>query len=62
MFAEARGMVPVWHPIYRSHYTIESLCDAIAGPAKGQGFYGKPSRRFRDWPTRLPSGTLGSKP
>jgi hypothetical protein len=27
MFAEARGLVPNWHPIYREHYTIESLRD-----------------------------------
>jgi hypothetical protein len=25
LFAEARGLVPVWHPVYRSSYSIESL-------------------------------------
>ena len=25
LFAEARGLVPRWHPIYRDAYTIESL-------------------------------------
>jgi hypothetical protein len=25
LFAEARGLVPVWHPVYREAYTIESL-------------------------------------
>ncbi len=25
LFAEARGLVPTWHPIYRDSYTIESL-------------------------------------
>ncbi len=25
LFAEARGLVPVWHPIYREAYTIEAL-------------------------------------
>jgi len=25
LFAEARGLVPQWHPIYRASYTIESL-------------------------------------
>ena len=25
LFAEARGLVPQWHPIYRGSYTIESL-------------------------------------
>ena len=25
LFAEARGLVPAWHPVYRDSYTIESL-------------------------------------
>ena len=25
LFAEARGLVPVWHPLYRDSYTIEGL-------------------------------------
>ena len=25
LFAEARGLVPVWHPVYRRSYTIEAL-------------------------------------
>jgi hypothetical protein len=29
MFAESRGLVPVWHPTYRDSYTIEALRDAI---------------------------------
>ncbi len=29
LFAEARGLVPRWHPIYRDGYTIESLRDPI---------------------------------
>ena len=32
MFAEARGLVPTWHPIYRQSYTIESLRDRIELP------------------------------
>ena len=32
LFAEARGLVPRWHPIYRDAYTIESL----RGPAETQ--------------------------
>ncbi len=27
MFAESRGLVPNWHPLYRESYTIESLRD-----------------------------------
>jgi hypothetical protein len=29
LFAEARGLVPQWHPIYRESYTIESLRPAV---------------------------------
>ena len=29
MFAEARALVPNWHPIYRDSYTIESLVNSI---------------------------------
>jgi hypothetical protein len=28
LFAEARGLVPVWHPVYREGYAIESLAEA----------------------------------
>jgi hypothetical protein len=27
LFAEARNLVPLWHPVYRSSYSLESLCD-----------------------------------
>lgn len=27
LFAEARGLVPQWHPVYRKSYTIESLVE-----------------------------------
>ena len=27
LFAEARSLVPLWHPVYRESYTIASLCD-----------------------------------
>jgi hypothetical protein len=30
MFAESRGLVPIWHPTYREAYTIEALRDAIS--------------------------------
>ena len=29
LFAEARGLVPHWHPTYKHAYTIESLRDAV---------------------------------
>ena len=28
LFAEARGLVPVWHPVYRDSYSFEALCTA----------------------------------
>jgi hypothetical protein len=31
LFAEARGLVPVWHPIYRESYSLEALRDAAEG-------------------------------
>ena len=31
LFAEARGLVPVWHPIYRDRYTIESIVTTLIG-------------------------------
>ena len=37
LFAEARGLVPGWHPTYRRSYTIESLRPAVerGGPVRG---------------------------
>jgi len=29
LFAEARGLVPVWHPVYRDRYTIDSIVTAL---------------------------------
>ena len=37
LFAEARALVPLWHPIYRESYSLESLRDIAerAAPASG---------------------------
>ncbi|HEY7169292.1 MAG TPA: N-6 DNA methylase [Vicinamibacterales bacterium] len=36
LFAEARALVPVWHPVYRESYSVEQLRDAAAaGRAHG---------------------------
>ncbi len=32
LFAEARGLVPAWHPVYREAYTIEALYRRSAEP------------------------------
>src|SRR5205823_4380813 len=34
LFAEARGLVPVWHPVYRDSYSISAL-GTLAGRADG---------------------------
>ena len=39
MYAEARGLVPLWHPIYRESYSIESLREGIARGEPPLGFW-----------------------
>ncbi|MQA29738.1 MAG: N-6 DNA methylase [Luteitalea sp.] len=31
LFAEARALVPLWHPVYRESYSLEGLLDAATG-------------------------------
>jgi hypothetical protein len=36
LFAEARSLVPAWHPVYRSSYSIETLrAEALSGSPAG---------------------------
>ena len=37
LFAEARGLVPLWHPIYRDRYSLESIVTGLlqGRPCKG---------------------------
>src|SRR5207245_1340074 len=36
LFAEARSLVPLWHPVYRQSYSVESLvCEGQPQPAVG---------------------------
>ncbi|MBI4486368.1 MAG: N-6 DNA methylase, partial [Acidobacteria bacterium] len=37
LFAEARGLVPLWHPVYRESYSIEALRDAAAHASRADG-------------------------
>lgn len=37
LFAEARGLVPIWHPVYRERYTIESIVTTLLA---GRGYRG----------------------
>jgi hypothetical protein len=39
LFAEARGLVPKWHPIYRGSYTIEALRTPVEMQAKPRGLW-----------------------
>lgn len=39
LFAEARGLVPQWHPIYRDSYTIESLRPLAEGRGVPAGLW-----------------------
>ena len=37
LFAEARGLVPLWHPVYRDHYSLDAIVSTLlAGrPCRG---------------------------
>jgi hypothetical protein len=37
LFAEARSLVPLWHPVYRQSYSVETLLSSaeLSGPAPG---------------------------
>src|SRR3954470_7491121 len=39
LFAEARGLVPKWHPVYRESYTIESLREPAARLPRPPGLW-----------------------
>lgn len=37
LFAEARGLVPVWHAVYRDRYTIESIVSTLMAGRRHRG-------------------------
>ena len=39
LFAEARGLVPVWHPVYRDRYTIDSIVSTLLSGRKPRGVW-----------------------
>lgn len=39
LFAEARGLVPVWHPVYRESYSVEALRAAAERPGGDAGLW-----------------------
>jgi len=39
LFAEARALVPLWHPIYRDSYSLEGLRDAAEHAPRARGLW-----------------------
>ena len=39
LFAEARGLVPVWHPVYRDRYTIDGIVSALLSGRRCRGVW-----------------------
>lgn len=39
LFAEARSLVPIWHPVYRDAYTIDALCRQLVTPRGARGLW-----------------------
>jgi hypothetical protein len=39
LFAEARGLVPLWHPVYRESYSLESLRSTAECPLPAVGLW-----------------------
>src|SRR5213079_196269 len=39
LFAEARALVPMWHPVYRDGYSVESLRTAAETPRRDAGLW-----------------------
>jgi hypothetical protein len=39
LFAEARGLVPVWHPVYRDRYTIDSIVSTLLAGRRCRGVW-----------------------
>jgi N-6 DNA Methylase/Eco57I restriction-modification methylase len=39
LFAEARALVPLWHPVYRHSYSLEALVDRAERPGRAPGLW-----------------------
>ena len=39
LFAEARGLVPIWHPVYRDRYTIDSIVGTLLAGRRYRGVW-----------------------
>ena len=58
MFAESRGLVPNWHPIYRESYTIESLRERVERPGTSAGLWEALQAIARLAHSGMPAGSL----
>ena len=47
LFAEARGLVPLWHSVYRESYSVESLRSAAENPETAAGLWEQSDARGR---------------
>jgi hypothetical protein len=39
LFAEARGLVPLWHPLYRDRYSLESIVETLFAGRRYRGLW-----------------------
>jgi hypothetical protein len=39
LFAEARGLVPLWHPLYRDRYSVDSLVTTLLAGRSARGLW-----------------------
>ena len=39
LFAEARGLVPLWHPVYRDRYSIDAIVTALMAGRRYRGMW-----------------------
>ena len=39
LFAEARGLVPIWHPVFRASYTLEAMRESIERLPRPRGIW-----------------------
>ncbi|MGE5101444.1 MAG: Eco57I restriction-modification methylase domain-containing protein, partial [Deltaproteobacteria bacterium] len=39
LFAEARGLVPIWHPVYRDRYSMDAIVATLLGGRRYRGLW-----------------------
>ena len=53
LFAEGRGLVPIWHPVYRDRYSLEAIVATSVDRAGYRGLVGRGSRHLTPCPHRV---------